>query len=217
MTIHREGYSTIILVLIVCLVISGALFFLSVPTIVTWPASAFLLAFWLFIVSFFRLPSRAVELNENNIIAPADGKIVVIEETEEKEYFKDKRLMVSIFMSPLNVHVNLYPISGSIPYAKYHKGKYLVASLPKAAEENERTTTVIKTADGKELLVRQVAGAVARRIVHYAEKGKEVKQCNELGFIKFGSRVDIYLPVGTKVNVEMNQKVHGKQTVIATW
>lgn len=216
MTIHKEGYTTILIVFVLCTTISVTLF-LTTGSVIAWPVTALLFLFCVFIVSFFRIPAREFQINENHIIAPADGTIVVIEETQETEYFNEKRLMVSIFMSPLNVHVNLYPVSGIIKYFKYHKGKFLVASLPKAAEENERTTTVLEAENGKQILIRQVAGAVARRIVAYVKEQEQVEQGEELGFIKFGSRVDLYLPLDAKVNVDMDEKVRGKQSVIATW
>ncbi|RYY68544.1 MAG: phosphatidylserine decarboxylase family protein, partial [Chitinophagaceae bacterium] len=169
----------------------------------------------LFIVSFFRIPSRQHTLHDSQIIAPADGKVVVIEETVDVEYFKDKRLQVSIFMSPANVHVNRNPLSGEVVYNQYHKGKYLVAWNPKSSTENERHSAVIKKGN-TEILVKQIAGALAKRICNYLEVGQKVQQGNEFGFIKFGSRVDLLLPVGTKINVELNEVVKGGVTVIAT-
>lgn len=171
--------------------------------------------FVLFIISFFRIPSRKLTINDNAIIAPADGKVVVIEEMYDEEYFKAKRLQVSIFMSPANVHVNRNPVSGEVIYNQYHKGKYLVAWNPKSSTENERHSVVIKKGP-LDILVKQIAGAVAKRIVNYLEVGQKVKQGEELGFIKFGSRVDLLLPIGTKVNVALNEKVQGGITVIAT-
>jgi phosphatidylserine decarboxylase len=168
------------------------------------------------ILQFFRNPKRAVQFNLNEIIAPVDGKVVVIEEVEEKEYFQGKRKQVSIFMSPLNVHVTRYPASGVIQYSKYHPGKYLVAWHPKASEENERTTIVIKTPKFGDILYRQIAGALARRIVNYAKKGDKAIQGADAGFIKFGSRVDLFLPLDCIVTVGLNQKVVGAKTVIAT-
>jgi phosphatidylserine decarboxylase len=216
MTIHREGYKTIA---ITTLLVGALNIFLYwyLGTSMLWLCSIVLvvsLIFLLFIVSFFRIPSRKLTLDEGLIIAPADGKVVVIEETVDDEYFKTKRLQVSIFMSPANVHVNRNPISGEVVYNKYHKGKYLVAWNPKSSTENERHSAVIKKGD-KEILVKQIAGALAKRIVNYLEVGQHVKQCNELGFIKFGSRVDLLLPVGTKVEVALNQHVQGGVTVIA--
>ena len=168
------------------------------------------------ILQFFRNPKRTVVINENHILAPVDGKVVVIEEVYESEYFKDKRLQISIFMSPINVHVTRYGLSGIVKFSKYHPGKFLVAWHPKASEENERTTIVIENKPFGEVLYRQIAGALARRIVNYAEEGMQVIQGTDAGFIKFGSRVDIFLPLGTPVNVVLNQKAIGGKTIIAT-
>jgi len=168
------------------------------------------------ILQFFRNPKRTVILNDNQILAPVDGKVVVIEEVFEGEYFKDKRLQISIFMSPINVHVTRYPLSGIVKFSKYHPGKFLVAWHPKASEENERTTIVIENKTFGEILYRQIAGALARRIVNYAEEGMQVIQGTDAGFIKFGSRVDIFLPLGTPINVVLNQKAIGGKTIIAT-
>lgn len=187
-------------------------------TTVLWLCVFFLvitLAFVLFIVSFFRIPARKLTINDGQIICPADGKVVVIEETVDEEYFKEKRLQVSVFMSPLNVHVNRNPISGEVVYNQYHKGKYLVAWNPKSSTENERHSVVIRK-DNIEILIKQIAGAVAKRIVNYLEVGQKVEQCQEMGFIKFGSRVDLLLPVGTKLNVKLNEVVKGGVTVIGT-
>lgn len=169
------------------------------------------------ILQFFRNPKRLAAKNFNEIRSPVDGKVVVIEEVFEKEYFQEKRRQVSIFMSPTNVHVTRYPASGSITFSKYHPGKYLVAWHPKSSEENERTTVVIKTPKFGEILYRQIAGAMARRIVNYAEKGESVQQGDDSGFIKFGSRVDLFLPLDCQINVKLNQKVKGAQTCIATF
>ncbi|MFV8393139.1 phosphatidylserine decarboxylase family protein [Flavobacterium sp. LB2P6] len=167
------------------------------------------------ILQFFRNPKRTVIINKNHILAPVDGKVVVIEEVFESEYFKDKRLQISIFMSPINVHVTRYGLSGIVKFSKYHPGKFLVAWHPKASEENERTTVVIENKTFGEILYRQIAGALARRIVNYAEEGMQVIQGTDAGFIKFGSRVDIFLPLGTQVNVVLNQKAIGGKTIIA--
>ncbi|MNQ07910.1 phosphatidylserine decarboxylase [compost metagenome] len=174
------------------------------------------LLFLIIILQFFRNPKRTVELNKNHVLAPVDGKVVVIEEVYEGEYFKDNRLQISIFMSPINVHVTRYPISGLIKFSKYHPGKFLVAWHPKASEENERTTIVVENETFGAILYRQIAGALARRIVNYAEEGMQVIQGADAGFIKFGSRVDIFLPLGTPVNVILNQKAIGGKTIIAT-
>lgn len=168
------------------------------------------------ILQFFRNPKRTVVINDNHILAPVDGKVVVIEEVFEAEYFKDKRLQISIFMSPINVHVTRYALSGLVKFSKYHPGKFLVAWHPKASEENERTTVVIESKNFGAILYRQIAGALARRIVNYAEEGMQVVQGTDAGFIKFGSRVDIFLPLGTPVNVVLNQKAIGGKTIIAT-
>ncbi|VXB99128.1 Phosphatidylserine decarboxylase proenzyme [Flavobacterium sp. 9R] len=174
------------------------------------------LVFLIIILQFFRNPKRTVILNENQILAPVDGKVVVIEEVYEGEYFKDKRLQISIFMSPINVHVTRYGLSGIVKFSKYHPGKFLVAWHPKASEENERTTVVVENNTFGAVLYRQIAGALARRIVNYAQEGMQVVQGTDAGFIKFGSRVDLFLPLGTPVNVVLNQKAIGGKTIIAT-
>ncbi len=174
------------------------------------------LFFLIIVLQFFRNPNRELIVDENVIIAPVDGKVVVIEEVFESEYFKDKRLQVSIFMSPINVHVTRYACSGKINFSKYHPGKFLVAWHPKASEENERTTVVINNKTFGEILYRQIAGALARRIVNYAETGMQVMQGDDAGFIKFGSRVDLFFPIGTKINVKLNEKAIGNRTIIAT-
>lgn len=170
---------------------------------------------FLLIVQFFRNPKRNTQLHDAHIVAPVDGKVVAIEEVFEKEYFNEKRLQISIFMSPLNVHVTRHPVSGKVIYSKYHPGKFLVAWHPKSSEENERTTVVVKTRLAGEILYRQIAGALAKRIVNYAEEGSEVIQGSDSGFIKFGSRVDVFLPINTPITVELNQKVKGGLSVIA--
>lgn len=174
------------------------------------------LIFLILILQFFRNPKRTVAINDEHVIAPVDGKVVVIEEVYEEEYFKDKRLQVSIFMSPINVHVTRYPVNGKINFSKYHPGKYLVAWHPKASTENERTTVVVENRIFGEILYRQIAGALARRIVNYAEPGMQVIQGTDAGFIKFGSRVDLYLPLGTQIDVKLNQVAVGGKTIIAT-
>ena len=217
MTIHREGYKSIALATIIFIALN-VLFFWFFGATLLWLCIAFFvitLAFVLFVVSFFRIPTRLLTIKDGQIISPADGKVVVIEEALDEEYFKEKRLQVSVFMSPLNVHVNRNPMSGDIVYNKYHKGKYLVAWNPKSSTENERHSVVIKNGN-TEILVKQIAGAVARRIVNYLEVGNKVKQTDEYGFIKFGSRVDMLLPIGTKINVGLNEVVQGGVTVIAT-
>ena len=171
--------------------------------------------FLLLILQFFRNPKRVVAIDDNHVIAPVDGKVVVIEEVFEGEYFKDKRLQVSIFMSPINVHVTRYPVNGKINFSKYHPGKYLVAWHPKASTENERTTIVVENRVFGEILYRQIAGALARRIVNYAEEGMQVVQGTDAGFIKFGSRVDLFLPLGTEINVKINEVAVGGKTIVA--
>jgi phosphatidylserine decarboxylase len=172
--------------------------------------------FLLIVLQFFRNPNRSIVANPNTIVAPVDGKVVVIEEVYEPEYFKDNRLQVSIFMSPINVHVTRYAMSGKVKYSKYHPGKYLVAWHPKASTENERTTIVLENKEFGEIMYRQIAGALAKRIVNYAEEGTQIVQGDDAGFIKFGSRVDLYFPIGTKVDVVLNQKAIGNKTIIAS-
>ena len=213
--IHKEGYSWILISLIAYIVIVIGLNYTG--TWLVWPISIILGILFLIIVNFFRNPNRKLlEINDQKIIAPADGKVVVIEKTFESEYFKDERIQVSIFMNPLNVHVNRYPISGVVSYSQYHKGKYLVAWHPKASTENERTTVVIKRKDGTEILMRQIAGALAKRICCYSKAGDTATQGDDMGFIKFGSRVDLYLPLGTNISVSLEQKVQGNIDVIGT-
>ena len=217
MKFHKEGYPTLLVsILFSTIIISIAKLVFPEFAIAHWFAyvlSGFLL---IVVVQFFRHPTRVHTINDNAIVAPADGEVVVIQETEEGEYFKDKRIQVSIFMSPINVHVNRFPIAGEVTYAKYHAGKFLVASLPKASTENERTTVVVKhPSNGKSVLFRQVAGALARRIVMYCKEGDQATQCSEMGFIKFGSRVDLYLPLDVKLNVKIGDVVKGSQTIIA--
>jgi phosphatidylserine decarboxylase len=215
MKIHREGLGTITLTFLVLALLNVAVFyFLGTSPVFTWSFFVISLVLFLFIISFFRIPTRDMQHGESLVVSPCDGKVVVIEETYEPEYFKDKRLQVSIFMSPANVHVNRNPISGQVKLSQYHSGKYLVAWHPKSSTENERHTVVIGN-EKADVLVRQIAGALARRIVNYLKAGQVVKQNEELGFIKFGSRVDIFLPVGTKVDVQLEQTVKGGQTVIA--
>lgn len=216
MTIHKEGYPTIALGLVFSAVLIGIAYYFFPQFIIAKVFAYTLSAFVMIVVlQFFRNPGRTWTINENALICPADGKVVVIEETEESEYFKDKRIQVSIFMSPINVHINRYPLSGIVKYAKYHAGKYLVAWHPKSSTENERTTVVVEHKNGKQVLFRQIAGALARRIVMYSKEGDVAAQTAEFGFIKFGSRVDIFLPLGTKVNVKINDVVKGGVTQLA--
>jgi phosphatidylserine decarboxylase len=212
---HREGYK--IITLTFAIVITGVL--LSDQFIeLFWLQKAVQIIFLvilILILQFFRNPRRNTDVNPDHVVAPVDGKVVVIEEVEEPEYFQDKRLQVSIFMSPINVHVTRYALSGIVKYSKYHPGKYLVAWHPKASTENERTTIVVENKTFGGILYRQIAGALAKRIVNYATEGEEVVQGTDAGFIKFGSRVDVYLPLGTKVNVKIGDKVKGGVQVIA--
>lgn len=212
--IHREGYRFISATAIILLVINTLLkYFNPVSNNAQLVIGIVSIVFFIFIVSFFRIPHRLFNFGDSTIIAPADGKIVVIEEVEEPEYFKDKRIQVSIFMSPTNVHVNRNPVNGEVKYAKYHPGKYLVAWHPKSSTQNERFTVVYDSGEFQ-LLVRQIAGKLARKIVNYLKEGDVVKQCDEFGFIKFGSRVDLFLPMDTEICVDLKQKVKGGITVI---
>lgn len=212
---HKEGHK----IIIITLVIIVASFLLVDSFIdINWLRTIIMIAllvFLILILQFFRNPKRHTHLNDNQVISPVDGKVVVIEEVFEKEYFKEKRLQVSVFMSPLNVHVTRYPIGGDVVFSKYHPGKYLVAWHPKASEENERTTVVVENKTYGKVLHRQIAGALAKRIVNYAKVEDKVIQGSESGFIKFGSRVDLFLPLDTKIKVELNQKVSGGESVIA--
>jgi phosphatidylserine decarboxylase len=213
--LHKEGYKILVNTLLILLGTNLlAMYLIPTNMLLIKGLLAISIIVYILITQFFRNPKRKTELNENHIISSVDGKVVVIEEVEENEYFKDKRLQISVFMSPLNVHVTRYPIGGKVLFSKYHPGKYLAAWLPKSSTENERTTVVVQNNKGA-LLFRQIAGAMARRIVNYAKEGDEPIQGSDSGFIKFGSRVDIYLPLGTKVNVEIDQKVRGGETVLA--
>ena len=216
MGINKEGYKILIAGFIILLIINIlVVIFLADNMLVKWMVLFLSLGLYVFILFFFRLPIRELKPDPGLIYAPADGKVVVIEEAEEKEYFRDMRLQVSIFMSPFNMHSNRYPVSGIIRYIKYHHGKYIVAWHPKSSELNERSTIVIETSDGTEILIRQIAGAVARRIVTYAKENNEVRQGDELGFIKFGSRVDIFLPLGTEIEIPILQQVRANKSIIA--
>ncbi|HJZ41126.1 MAG TPA: phosphatidylserine decarboxylase family protein [Bacteroidales bacterium] len=214
MKIHREGIVIILFVLLLITSLNLVIYWFVNSTFIQSLLIIVSTVFFLLVVWFFRSPVRNVIPEETVILCPADGKVVVIEEVIEKEYFKDKRIQVSVFMSPLNVHVNRYPISGTVSYYKYHPGKYLVAWHPKSSELNERSTVLIRDDQGREILTRQIAGAVARRIVTYAVEGEQVIQGGELGFIKFGSRVDLFLPPDTKILVKVGDKVSGNRTVI---
>jgi phosphatidylserine decarboxylase len=216
MSISKEGYKILIYGFLVLLALNIVVEVIWAEYVLfKWIFLFLSLMLYLFILFFFRLPERTLEPDHGLIYSPADGKVVVIEETEEKEYFKDIRLQISIFMSPFNVHSNRYPISGRVKYVSYYPGKNMVAWHPKSSEFNERSSIVIETADGKEILVRQIAGAMARRIVTYSRKGQEVRQGDELGFIKFGSRVDVFLPIGTEIEVPILQHVRANKSIIA--
>jgi phosphatidylserine decarboxylase len=218
MKIHKEGTPTIL----ITTVITAAIILLSVLLVMPrYPILGSILVLGIvglliFILSFFRIPRRTHTESDDVIVAPCDGTVVVIEEVQPDEYFKDKRLQLSIFMSPLNVHVNRNPVSGEVLYSQYHKGKYLVAWHPKSSTDNERHSVVYRHR-GKEILVKQIAGALAKRIINYLKPGDEVKQGAEMGFIKFGSRVDLLLPLDAKIEVELNQKVKGGVTVLGKW
>ena len=212
---HKEGAK---IILITIILVVGIIFLTDEFVAINWLRTIlylFALVILVLVLQFFRNPTRVADNSDNHILAPVDGKVVVIEEVYEPEYFKDKRLMVSIFMSPINVHVTRYCVNGIVKYSKYHPGKYLVAWHPKASEENERTTVVINNRVYGEILYRQIAGALARRIVNYAQEGMRVVQGKDAGFIKFGSRVDIYLPLGTEINVKLGDKAIGNKTVIS--
>jgi len=212
---HKEGHKIIFITLVIVVAV-----FLLVDSFISiqWLRTLVLivlLAFFILILQFFRNPKRLTSFNDKQVVSPVDGKVVVIEEVFEKEYFKEKRLQVSVFMSPLNVHVTRYPIGGNVIFSKYHKGKYLVAWHPKASEENERTTVVIENETYGKVLYRQIAGALAKRIVNYANQNDKATQGADSGFIKFGSRVDLFLPLNTKIKVQLNQKVRGGESIIA--
>ena len=217
MTIHKAGY-TLLLKIFIVLAILNCISFYFIPNAIA-VNTILIISILLFLgtVNFFRFPNRAIIMDDNTIIAPADGKIVVIEETEETEYFNDRRIQVSIFMNIFNVHINWFPVNGIIKFFKYHKGNFAAAYLPKSSTENERTTIVIECNNGESILMRQIAGAMARRIVSYAPVGGEARQDHHAGFIKFGSRVDLFLPLGTHINVKLGQKTTGSQTIIGTF
>jgi phosphatidylserine decarboxylase len=216
MSIHKEGYKILGFSFLVLLALNITVNIVwSDIELIRWAFLICSFMLYVFLLFFFRLPARSLEADPGLIYAPADGKVVVIEETFEKEYFKDMRLQVSIFMSPFNMHSNRYPVAGRIKYVCYHPGQNMVAWHPKSSELNERSTIVIETSGGTEILVRQIAGAVARRIVTYSKENQDVLQGSELGFIKFGSRVDVFLPIGTEVEVPILQQVKANKTVIA--
>ena len=213
---HKEGFK---IILYTALILVGSLLLIDNFIGIYWLQKSLMiliLVFFILILQFFRDPKRNTNLNDDHVIAPADGKVVVIEEVIENEYFKGKKRQISIFMSPLNVHVTRYPISGLVNYSKYHPGKYLVAWHPKSSVDNERTTIVVENPSIGEILYRQIAGAVARRIVNYAQEGEHVIQGEDAGFIKFGSRIDIFVPLDMKIHVELDQKTQGGETIIAS-
>ena len=218
MTIHKEGTATISLIAIFVGVLNilNFSYLFPISIIAAWAVFIITVAFFLFIVSFFRMPVRRLTINDEAIVSPADGKVVVIEEVEPDEFYKERRIQLSVFMSPANVHVNRLPIAGNIVYNKYHPGKFLVAWHPKSSTDNERWSVVIENSKGS-ILCKQIAGALARRICNYTTVGQSFKQCDEYGFIKFGSRVDLLLPVGTKIHAKIGDVVKGGVTVLASW
>src|SRR6195952_3566347 len=217
MTFHKEGYTSLAICILFIFILNAFMqFYFPEAHVVKW--IIYILSFLLFviIVQFFRSPKITIEAHNKHVLCPADGKVVVIEETEETEFLKDKRIQLSVFMSPVNVHINRNPVAGVVSYFKYHPGKYLVAWHPKSSTENERTTIVIENSLGVQVLFRQIAGAMARRIVWYVKEGDKVDQGQQFGFIKFGSRVDVFLPLGSEIKVELGQVVKGGKTVLAT-
>lgn len=213
---HKEGFKIIIIALAICIGLSLLADYFIEDNIIRGGSMIAILVLLLLVLQFFRNPKRNFLYNENHVLSPVDGKVVVIEEVFEKEYYNEKRIQVSIFMSPINVHITRFPVSGKVVYSKYWPGKFLVAWHPKSSEENERTTVVVHSEIFGDVLHRQIAGALAKRIVNYAEEGNEVEQAADSGFIKFGSRVDVFLPLTAKINVSLKQKVKGGITVIAS-
>ncbi|OUS20012.1 phosphatidylserine decarboxylase [Nonlabens dokdonensis] len=214
---HKEGNTSILIAFVLTVILMSVIWLVSLPEWIQISLSAIVIIFLFIILQFFRNPKRNTVLSDTTVVSPVDGKVVVIEKVTESEYFKGERIMISVFMSPINVHVTRYPISGKVTYSKYHPGKYLVAWHPKASEENERTTVVINHKNKVQVMYRQIAGALAKRIVNYAKENETITQGMDSGFIKFGSRVDVYLPVDTPINVELNQKVKGGESVLATF
>jgi phosphatidylserine decarboxylase len=216
MTIHKEGYTSIALCVLFIFILNAVVdFYLPEAHVIKWIVYILSFALFVIILQFFRSPKFAITVNEHEVLCPADGKVVVIEEATETEFLKDKRIQLSVFMSPINVHINRNPVSGVVKYFKYNPGKYLVAWHPKSSTENERTTIVIENSKGVSILFRQIAGAMARRIVWYVKEGDKVEQGQQFGFIKFGSRVDVFLPLGSTIKVELGQVVKGGRTVLA--
>ncbi|SDK59018.1 phosphatidylserine decarboxylase [Catalinimonas alkaloidigena] len=216
MKIHKEGYRLLLISLLILVLLNVGVFVFA-PTLVTLQRIVLFVSitFFLLILQFFRSPRRTITTNERFVLAPADGKVVVIEQTQETEYLNEERIQISVFMSPVNVHSNINPVSGVVEYFKYHAGKYLVAWHPKSSLENERTTTVVRMTNDVRILFRQIAGALAKRIVWYVEEGMEVEQGAEFGFIKFGSRVDVFLPLNAEVKVKIGDRTKGGITVLA--
>ena len=216
MILHKEGTGTLISGLIIFFGVDACLWYMAIP-LVFYASVVVSVIVYAILLWFFRKPTRIAIQDKNQILATCDGKVVVIENVVENEFFKDTRKQVSIFMSPLNVHINWYPVSGVVKYYKYHPGEKLVAWHPKSSELNERSTVVIETSSGQQVLFRQIAGALARRIVCYAAENNNVEQGQEVGFIKFGSRMDLFLPLDAKIHVSINDKVQGNKTVLASW
>ncbi|RFN59913.1 phosphatidylserine decarboxylase family protein [Marixanthomonas ophiurae] len=213
---HKEGHKIILIALAICIVLSLVADYFVGNSFIKGGIVISLIVLLVLILQFFRNPKRNFITNDGQVLSPVDGKVVVIEEVFEKEYYNEKRIQVSVFMSPVNVHVTRYPVGGKVVYSKYHPGKFLVAWHPKSSEENERTTVVVKSNEFGDVLHRQIAGAMAKRIVNYAEEGQTVNQTDDSGFIKFGSRVDVFLPLDAKIDVSLNQKVTGGITILAS-
>lgn len=217
MKIHKAGYTLLLKIFIIMVILNSTAFYFISNAVIVNTILVISIILFLWAVNFFRFPNRVIIMDDNTILAPADGKIVVIEETEESEYFQDRRIQVSIFMNIFNVHINWFPINGIVKYFKYHKGNFAAAYLPKSSTQNERTSIAIECRNGETILMRQIAGAMARRIVSYAPVGGKARQDQHAGFIKFGSRVDLFLPLNTQLDVKLGQKTVGSQTVIGTF
>lgn len=217
MTLHKEGYKIIFITFLIFAALSLINWYFNPIIIAEILIYATFVGWFIWTICFFRVPKRTVNYDGNAIISSADGKIVAVEEVEETEYFKDKRLMISVFMSPFNVHVNWYPVGGKVSYVQYHKGKYFAAYNPKSSTDNERNSVVVKSNNGQEIMARQIAGVMARRIISYAKKYDVVKQGDEFGIIRFGSRVDFFLPIDVKQKVKIGDKVRAKKTILATF
>lgn len=213
---HKEGYTIIFITLALVITMSLAADYFIMSNYLRGACIFLAIVMLVLVLQFFRNPNRNLNISEDHVVSPVDGKVVVIEEVFEKEFFNDNRLQVSVFMSPINVHVTRYPVAGQVVFSKYHPGKFLVAWHPKSSEENERTTVVVKSKKFGDILHRQIAGALARRIVNYAKKGQQVAQGSDSGFIKFGSRVDVFLPIGTKLDVKLNDVVKGGSSILAS-